>query len=109
LRADLPVVVEVTFVADEDDGHLLICVVPDLLQPLADRLKRDSARYVVDEQHADRLPIVSVRDCSIPLLSSRVPDLRPDKDILYRDIMSGEFYSNRCMRLSFKLVLCISE
>lgn len=107
--ADLTLVVQVALVSDQNDGDFLVRVVAHLLQPLADRFERDAARDVVDQKHADGLSVVSVRDRSITLLAGRVPDLRPDQLVLHWHIVRCELNSNRCMRLSFKLVFRVSE
>ena len=83
-------------------------MVAHLLQPLADRLEGDSPREVVDQEHADGLAIVGIRDCSVPLLASRVPDLRPDEHVLDFDVVRGELDANRRVCLPLELVFRIT-
>ena len=109
LRAHLPLVVEIALVTDENDGYFLIGVVPHLLQPLSNRFKRCPPRNIVDEKNADRLSIISVRNGTVPFLTSRVPDLCPDKHVLDWNVVRGEFHSNRSMRLPLELVFRVAE
>jgi hypothetical protein len=55
------------------------------------------------------LAVVGVRDGSVSLLARRVPNLRPDLDVLDGYVVRGELHSNRCMRLSFELVFRVSK
>ena len=109
LRANLPLIVQITLIADKDDGHFLISMVAHLLQPFADWFECLSAGDVVDEENPDRLSVVSVRDCTVPFLAGRVPDLSSNKNVLDGHIVRGKFNSNCSMRLALKLIFCVSE
>ena len=109
LRADLPLIAEIALVADEDDGDFLISMVAHLLQPFADRFECLSAGDVVDEENPDRLSVVGVRDCTVPFLAGRVPDLSPNENVLYGHVVRGKFDSNCSVRLALKLIFCVSE
>ena len=109
LRANLPLIVQITLIADKDDGHFLIGMVAHLLQPFADRFECLSAGDVVDEENPDRLSVVGVRDCTVPFLAGRVPDLGPNENVLYGHVVRGKFDSNCSVRLALKLIFCVSE
>ena len=109
LRANLPLIVQITLIADKDDGHFLIGMVAHLLQPFADRFECLSAGDVVDEKNPDRLSVVGVRDCTVPFLAGRVPDLSPHENVLYGHVVRGKFDSNCSVRLALKLIFCVSE
>jgi hypothetical protein len=55
------------------------------------------------------LPIVGIRDGSVSLLPCGVPDLGTNEDVLDRNVMGGEFDSNCSVRVTLKLVLCVSQ
>ena len=84
-------------------------MVAHLLQPFADRLKCLSAGDVVDEENPDRLSVVGVRDCTVPLLTGRVPDLSPHENVLNWHVVRGKFDSNSSVRLALELIFCVSE
>lgn len=109
LRANLPLIVQITLIADKDDGHFLIGMVAHFLQPFADRFECLSAGDVVDEENPDRLSVVGVRDCTVPFLAGRVPDLSPNENVLYGHVVRGKFDSNCSVRLALKLIFCVSE
>jgi len=107
--ADLPLVFQIAFVADKDDGHFLVSVVPHFLQPLPNRLKRVPPRDVVHKKDPDGLPVVGIRDGSVSLLPCGVPDLGTNEDVLNGNVMSGEFDSDGSVRVTLKLVLRVSQ
>jgi hypothetical protein len=84
-------------------------VVSHLLQPLVKVGKGRPARYIVDEKHPDGLPVVSIRDCAVPLLASGVPNLSPDERVLHLNRLRCELHSNRHRCLPFKLVFRVSK
>ena len=100
--------IEVALVADEDDGDFLIGVVAHLLQPLVDGLERDAAADVVDEQHADRLPVVGVSHGAVPLLPSSVPNLRANGLVLDPHVVRRELHPDCGVRVPIELVLRVS-
>ena len=84
-------------------------MVPHFLEPLAYRFECAAAGDIIHQQDSNGLSIVSIRDCSVALLPSRVPDLRPDQHVLHLDVVRRELHPNRRQRLPLELVLRISE
>ena len=109
MRANLPLIVQITLIADKDDGHFLIGMVAHFLQPFADRFECLSAGDVVDEENPNRLSVVGVRDCTVPFLAGCVPNLGPNENVLYGHVVRGKFDSNCSVRLALKLIFCVSE
>lgn len=105
---DLPLRLQITLVADQDDGYFFVSVVPHFLQPLPYRLEGVSTGDVVNEQHPDGLPVVRIRNGSIPFLTGSVPDLGPNQDVLNVDGVRGELNSNGGVRVTLELVFGIS-
>lgn len=105
---DLPLRLQITLVADQDDGYFFVSVVPHFLQPLPYRLEGVSTGDIVNEQHPDGLPVVRIRNGSIPFLTGSVPDLGPNQDVLNVDGVRGELNSNGGVRVTLELVFGIS-
>lgn len=84
-------------------------MVSHLLQPLADGLEGFASRDVVNEEHADCLAVVGIRDGSVALLAGRVPNLRPNQHVLNRHVVRCELHANRRVRVALKLVFGVSE
>lgn len=69
---------EVGLVADEHDADVGVGVVAELLEPAADVVEGGGLADVVDEDGAESASVVGAGDCSVTLLTCRVPDLRLD-------------------------------
>lgn len=66
---------QIALVTDEHDEYVLVGVVAELPQPSLDVLIRQVLGDVVDEQGADRAPVVRRCDGTVTLLARRVPYL----------------------------------
>ena len=72
---DLPLVLEVHLVADQDYLDFRLARELQVVDPLARVVEGVQARDVVDDERADRLPEVAHRDRLVLLLSGSVPEL----------------------------------
>ncbi len=71
-------IVHVALVAHDHFHDVLVCVLVDIAQPLADAIKRLAVGDVVDEHDAHGASVVRRRDRVEALLAGRVPDLKFD-------------------------------
>merc|ERR1719189_3135602 len=73
--AALAALAEIALVPYEHYHHVWLCVLPQLLHPLATVLESTLLRGVVDEQGSDSPAVVGTSDGAVPLLACGVPDL----------------------------------
>jgi hypothetical protein len=78
LGADLPAIVQVSFIADQHHHYVRVAVLADFLEPPRQVIERFLPRYVVYEQGASGSTVVAAGDRLEGLLTSRVPDLELD-------------------------------
>lgn len=77
LDGDLSLGLEVALVADEEYYNAAVGMLPQLLQPPVNILKRAVLSNIVHQQRTHRITVISIGDSSITFLSCRVPYLRP--------------------------------
>ena len=82
--------VEVALVGHYTDLHLLVRVIPQLLQPIVQIIERFTLCDVENEQGPHSLSIVSSSDASIALAACRIPNLCLDDGVVGQDDPLGE-------------------
>ena len=78
LGASTAALAHIKFIADEHDHDVWLRVLLDFVDPLLHRLKCGHLHYVVDDQRADRLPVVGAGDGAETFLPRGVPNLSLD-------------------------------
>lgn len=104
LGGDGTQVPQITLVTDEHDNDVGVGVVAELLEPARDILVGLVLADVVDEQGADRAPVVGRGDGPVPLLTGRIPNLRLDRLGVDLDGPGRELDSDRRLRVQVELV-----
>jgi hypothetical protein len=71
----------------------MFCMLAKLREPLLNVVERLRFRDVIHEERPDSIPIVRVRDGSVPFLASSVPDLCADLLVLHLNVPCRKFHS----------------
>ena len=100
---------QVWFIAHQEYHYIMFCMLAELREPLLDVVERLRFRNVIHEERANSIPIVCVRDSSVPFLASSVPDLCADLLVLHLDVPSRKFHSDGWLRVFLELVLCVAQ
>lgn len=96
---------QLAFVTDEVDAHILCSMLLDLLQPTAQVLECLITRDVVSEENAMSAAIKYPSYRLERLLTSGVPDLELDDFVVYLETIRAEFDSNCDLMLFLELIV----
>eukprot|EP00403_Amphidinium_massartii_P014226 CAMPEP_0178422618 /NCGR_PEP_ID=MMETSP0689_2-20121128/27267_1 /TAXON_ID=160604 /ORGANISM="Amphidinium massartii, Strain CS-259" /LENGTH=115 /DNA_ID=CAMNT_0020044189 /DNA_START=192 /DNA_END=539 /DNA_ORIENTATION=+ len=101
---------KIGFVTYEQDDNIGVSMLSELLQPPLQVLKGSPLGNVVHQQGTDSIAVVCVCDCSIPFLSSSVPNLCLNHlATVGGNALRGKLNSNCGLGLKVELVACESR
>lgn len=87
----------------------MFCMLAKLREPLLNVVEGLRFSDVIHEERPDSIPVVGVRDGSVPFLASSVPDLCADLLILDLNVPCREFHSDSGLRVFLELVLSVAQ
>jgi len=87
----------------------MFSMLAELREPLLYVVERLWFSDVIHKECPNSIPIVRVRDGSVPFLASGVPDLCADLLILHLNVSCREFHSDGRLRVFLELVLSIAQ
>ena len=87
----------------------MFCMLAELREPLVNVVEGLRFSDVIYEERPYSIPIVRVRDGSVPFLASGVPDLCADLLILHLNVPCREFHSYGGLRVFLELVLSVAQ
>lgn len=96
---------QVAFVPNQHDLRLFDALLGDILDPGIQSLKGRFIGHVIDQQYSVCLREIGLRDGSVLLRPSSVPDLELDVRIVYYAVQTGEVHSYRGHLILLVLVL----
>ena len=107
LRAHCASMLQVGFVADQHDNHVLVRVLPRLLQPARQMVESVASRDVIDEQCASSTSVVRACDRAERFLPGRVPNLELDLPVVNRYHPCAELDTDRQIVDWLETLVCI--
>jgi hypothetical protein len=100
---------QIGLVSNQHDDNVAISVIPQLLQPSRNILKRLELADVVDEQSSHGTAIVSRCDGAVAFLASRVPDLSLDGLGVDLDAARRKLHANCGFAVQAEFIACESR
>jgi hypothetical protein len=100
---------QIGLVSNQHYDNVAISVIPQLLQPSCNILKRLQLANVIDEQSSHGTAVVSRCDGTVAFLARRVPDLGLDRLGVDLDAARRKFYTNCGFAVQAEFVTCESR
>ena len=104
---NLPVLLEVAFVADEDDICIRRTEAVEVVDPHVELIKRLPLRQIEDEDSTERIPEICLRYAPETLLAGCVPNLELNVLVVRLETVRFEFNADR--GLAFLLEILVHE